>query len=435
MYAKAIIASKRDGQALSPEEIEQFVMGYVRGDVTDYQAAAWLMACFLRGLTENETLALTQVMARSGEQIDLSDVPPPTLDKHSTGGVGDKTSLILVPLLAAGGVHLAKMSGRGLGFTGGTVDKLESIPGYRTDLSKEEILQQVRQVGACLVGQSAGLVPADKKLYALRDATATVESIPLIASSIMSKKLAGGAQNILLDVKVGSGSFMTDLDRAMELAKTLVKIGQGAGRNTQAVLTDMSQPLGRMVGNALEVREAIEMLTPGLMGDPRLRTLCLQLAAHAFQMCGISPDLVQGCQRAEELLQSGAALARLRQIIAAQSGCPKVVDDPSLLPAAPCQAQVTAQQTGYVQSVDARKVAEVAAELGAGRQRKEDPVDHAVGIEVLKHVGDAVQAGEPVFVIHARDESRLESASVSLLEAIAVVANPVEPPPIILSTV
>lgn len=433
MNAKAIIAKKRDGHPLTHEEIERFVMGCVRGEVADYQAAAWLMACFLRGLNKTETLALTRAMANSGEQLDLSGVPPPTLDKHSTGGVGDKTSLILVPLLAAGGIHLAKMSGRGLGFTGGTVDKLESIPGYRTDLDTREILKQVQQIGGCLVGQSEGLVPADKKLYALRDATATVESIPLIASSIMSKKLAGGAQNILLDVKVGSGSFMSDFGRAMELAKTLVKIGRGAGRNTHAFLTDMSQPLGRMVGNALEVREAIQMLTPGMIGDPRLRTLCLQLAAHAFLMCGLCPDIVQGYQRAEDLLHSGAALAKLKQIVSAQGGDPRIVDDPYRLPTAPYQVPVAAQETGCVQSIDARKVAETAAALGAGRQRKEDPVDHAVGIEVLKHAGDQVQSGEPVFVIHARDESQVELAAASLLAAITTVPYPVESPSIILS--
>jgi pyrimidine-nucleoside phosphorylase len=435
MNAKAMIAKKRDGHALTREEMEQFVMGYVRGKVTDYQAAAWLMACFLQGLNEAETLALTEVMANSGERLDLSDVPPPTLDKHSTGGVGDKTSLILVPLLAAGGIHIAKMSGRGLGFTGGTVDKLESIPGYQTDLDTQAILRQVKQVGGCLVGQSEGLVPADKKLYALRDSTATVESIALIASSIMSKKLAGGAQNILLDVKMGSGSFMGDLEHAHELASTLVKIGQGAGRKTHALLTDMSQPLGRAVGNALEVREAIEVLTPGTRGDTRLRTLCLQLAAHAFVMCGISESLEAGGEHAEDLLSSGAALAKFRQIVLAQGGSPQVVDDPSLLPQAPHQVPVAARETGTIQSLDARKVAEAAAVLGAGRQKKEDPVDHAVGVEMLKQIGDRVQTGEPVFIIHAREESQVEAAAASLLKAIVTTAQPVTPPAMVIEVI
>jgi len=435
MSAKAIIAKKRDGHTLTREEMERFVMGYVRGEVADYQAAAWLMVCFLQGLNEAETFALTEVMANSGERLDLSDVPAPTLDKHSTGGVGDKTSLILVPLLAAGGIHLAKMSGRGLGFTGGTVDKLESIPGYRTDLDSRAILKQVKQVGGCLVGQSEGLVPADKKLYALRDATATVESIPLIASSIMSKKLAGGAQNILMDVKVGSGSFMGDLERARELAFTLVKIGQGAGRNTRALLTDMSQPLGRTVGNALEVREAVEMLTPGTGGDTRLRTLCLQLAAHAFFMCGISESLEAGMTHAEDLLSSGAALAKFRQIVSAQGGTPKVVDDPSLLPQAPHQVPVAARDTGTIQSLDARKVAEAAAVLGAGRQKKEDPVDHAVGVEVLKRIGDRVQIGEAVFIIHAREESQVEAAAASLLKGIVMIDKPVTPPAMVIEVI
>ncbi|MCS7065379.1 MAG: thymidine phosphorylase [Fimbriimonadales bacterium] len=429
---REIIAKKRDGGVLTREEIERIVMGYVRGELPDYQVAAWLMACFLRGLNEQETLALTEIMAQSGEQLDLSSVPPPTLDKHSTGGVGDKTSLVVVPLLASAGVFLAKMSGRGLGFTGGTVDKLESIPGYRTALTAQEMIEQVRRIGCCLTGQSEQLVPADKKLYALRDATATIESIPLIASSIMSKKLAGGARHLLLDVKVGAGAFMTTLEEARALARTLVAIGRGAGRKVAALLTDMSQPLGYMVGNALEVREAIETLTPGGRAHPRFRELCLRLAALGLRLCRLEPDEDAGYQRAQHLLDSGAALAKFRQMVEAQGGDPRVVDNPAQLPSAPVIHEIAAPSNGFVQAVHPRMIALAAVQLGAGRQKKEDPIDHAVGIELFKSVGDPVAHGEPILRVHARTEASLKAVLPALQQAVAISPHPVEPMPIVL---
>lgn len=427
-----LLAKKRDGGELSRAELEQIVMGYVRGVVPDYQVAAWLMACYLNGLSDAETLALTEIMAASGEQLDLSDIAAPTLDKHSTGGVGDKTSLVLVPLLAAGGLALAKMSGRGLGFTGGTVDKLESIPGYRTELTAQEMIAQVKRIGCCLAGQSASLAPADKLLYALRDATATVESIPLIAASIMSKKLAGGARHILLDVKVGTGAFMTTRERANALAQTLIRIGEGAGRRTHAVLTDMSQPLGYMVGNALEVREAIETLRPDGRAHPRFRELILYLAAQAFVLCGVEADLQAGRARAERLLQSGSALAKFQQMVEAQGGDPRVAENPNLLPQAPIVKEIVASQAGYVAQVHPRQVALACLQLGAGRQKKEDAIDHAVGVEVLKCVGDPLQAGEPLFRIHARTEAQLQQAQTTLEEAIGISDSPTQPVEVIL---
>ncbi len=427
-----LIAKKRDGGELSRAEIEQIVMGYVRGEAPDYQVAAWLMACYLNGLSDAETLALTEIMAASGEQLDLSGIGAPTLDKHSTGGVGDKTSLVLIPLLAAGGIALAKMSGRGLGFTGGTVDKLESIPGYRTELTAQEMIAQVKRIGCCLAGQSASLAPADKLLYALRDATATVESIPLIAASIMSKKLAGGAQHILLDVKVGAGAFMPTRERAETLAQTLIRIGEGAGRRTHAVLTDMSQPLGYTVGNALEVREAIETLHPDGRAHPRFRELILHLAAQAFTLCGLEPDLESGAARAERLLNSGDALRKFQQLVEAQGGDPRVVENPALLPQAPLVAEMPAPEMGYVAQVHPRQVALACLQLGAGRQKKEDTIDPAVGVEVLKAVGDPVQAGEPVFRIHARTEAQLQQAQATLREAIKITATPAPASPVVL---
>jgi len=420
-----LITKKRDGGELTRAEIEKIVLGYVRGEVPDYQVAAWLMACYLRGMSDAETLALTEIMAASGEQVDLSTIDAPTLDKHSTGGVGDKTSLVLVPMLAAGGIAIAKMSGRGLGFTGGTVDKLESIPGYRTELTAQEMLAQVKHIGCCLAGQSASLAPADKLLYALRDATATVESIPLIAASIMSKKLAGGAQHLLLDVKVGAGAFMTTRERAEQLAQMLVRIGTGAGRRTHAMLTDMSQPLGYTVGNALEVREAIETLRPDMPSHPRFEALVRALAGQAFALCGLEPDAVHGQARAERLLRNGDALEKFRQMVAAQGGEPRVVDDLSPLPRAPIVAEWVAPESGYVAEVDPRTVARATLQLGAGRQKKGDTIDPAVGVEVLKSVGDPVQAGEPVFCVHARTDASLQQALASLKHALRISQTPV----------
>lgn len=426
-----IIARKRDGFELSREEIAAIISGYVRGEVPDYQVAAWLMACFLRGLSEQEMFDLTEVIATSGQQLDLSEVPPPTVDKHSTGGVGDKTSLVVVPLLAAAGARIAKMSGRGLGFTGGTVDKLESIPGYRTALSPEEIVRQVKRIGCCLVGQTEGLAPADKKLYALRDVTATVESIPLIAASIMSKKLAGGAQTILLDVKVGSGAFMTDLEQARTLATALVAIGQRAGRRMVALLTDMNQPLGWAVGNALEVREAIQTLTPGAPSDPRFRELCLQLSAHALTACGLTETVETGLKQAEAVLDSGAALEKFRQMVEAQGGDPRVIDSPNLLPSAPLQVELLAPQSGWVKALDTKSIGWIAGELGAARKKKEDVIDPVVGFEIRKHIGERVEQGEPLLRVHARSEEEAQGALARLQSVYLFSEESVSPPPLL----
>ncbi len=434
MGVLSVIAKKRDGIELTRAELEQIVMGYVRGEVPDYQVAAWLMASFLRGLSDAETLALTEIMAQSGEQLNLSELPPPTLDKHSTGGVGDKTSLVVVPLLSAAGATIVKMSGRGLGFTGGTVDKLESIPGYRTALTASEMLAIARRIGCCLTGQSEQLVPADKKLYALRDATATIESIPLIAASIMSKKLAGGAHHILLDVKVGAGAFMTTRERAEALARTLIAIGTGAGRKVRALLTDMSQPLGYTVGNALEVREAIETLKPDGSAHPRFRELCLRLTATGLTLCGLNPDEESGYARAQQVLTSGAALEKFRQLVEAHGGDPRVVENPALLPTAPLVYDFIAPTDGFVHTLHPRRIAESALLLGAGRQKKEDAIDHAVGIEVLKSVGDAVQQGEPILRVHARTEAQVQTIIPLLQESVQIHPQPASPVPIVLAT-
>ncbi|GIV19828.1 MAG: thymidine phosphorylase [Armatimonadota bacterium] len=410
-----IIQKKRDGGELSQEELEAIVLGGLRGEVPDYQVAAWLMAVYFRGMTPNETTTLTSILQHSGQQLSLPSITKPTLDKHSTGGVGDKTSLVVVPLLAACGIAVPKMSGRGLGFTGGTVDKLESIPGLRTGFSVDEIRHLVEEVGACLVGQSPDLVPADKYLYALRDVTATVDCIPLIAASVMSKKLAGGAEYILLDVKTGSGAFMSRLPDALELAHALVEIGEMAGRHTLALVTDMSQPLGEAVGNALEVAEAIQVLQRKAgVASARFEILCIELAAHAMLLTGLEASLSQARQRARECLDGGDALQMFRRIVQAQGGDVRVLDDLSLLPQARVKLPVFASETGYIHSIDARRVGLLAVRLGAGRSRKEDTIDHAAGIRVLRHVGDHVDPSWPVAEVHAQDEQRAQEIAEEL---------------------
>ncbi|MGC8785293.1 MAG: thymidine phosphorylase [Armatimonadota bacterium] len=400
-----VIQKKRDGGELSKEELEALVLGGLRGEVPDYQVAAWLMAVYFRGMSPRETTTLTSILQHSGQQLHLPPLDKPTLDKHSTGGVGDKTSLVVVPMLAACGIAVPKMSGRGLGFTGGTVDKLESIPGFRTDFSADEIRRLLEEVGACLVGQSPDLVPADKYLYALRDVTATVDCIPLIAASVMSKKLAGGAQYILLDVKTGSGAFMPRLPDALELARTLVEIGTMAGRHTLALVTDMSQPLGEAVGNALEVAEAIQVLQRRAgVASARFEVLCIELVAHALLLIGLEAQLSEARRRARECLDNGSALEMFRRIVRAQGGDKRVIEDPSLLPQARVKLPVFVSYTGYIHAIDARRVGLLAVRLGAGRSRKEDTIDHAVGIRVLLHVGDHVDPSLPVAEVHAQDE-------------------------------
>jgi pyrimidine-nucleoside phosphorylase len=410
-----IIQKKRDGGELSREELEKLVLGGLRGEVPDYQVAAWLMAVYFRGMTPPETTTLTSILQHSGQQLHLPALGKPVLDKHSTGGVGDKTSLVVVPLLAACGVVVPKMSGRGLGFTGGTVDKLESIPGFRTDFCADDIRRLVEEVGACLVGQSPDMVPADKYLYALRDVTATVDCIPLIAASVMSKKLAGGAQYIVLDVKTGSGAFMPRLPDALELAHTLVEIGRMAGRRTLALVTDMSQPLGEAVGNALEVAEAIQVLQRRAgAASARFEILCIELAAHALLLVGAETQLSEARQRALGCLDSGDALQMFRRIVQAQGGDVNVLDNPSLLPQATVRLRVYLPQAGYIHAIDARQVGLLAVRMGAGRSRKEDTVDHAVGIRVLRHVGDHVEPSLPVAEVHARSEEQAEEIADEL---------------------
>jgi len=410
-----IILKKRTGLELTGEEIEFFINGYTAGEIPDYQAAALLMAIYFQGLTERETTALTLAMAASGEQADLRPIPGCKVDKHSTGGVGDKTTLVLIPLVAAAGVPVAKMSGRGLGHTGGTVDKLESIPGFRVALAPAEFIAQVRTVGAAVVAQTGNLAPADKKLYALRDVTATVDSIPLIASSVMSKKIAAGADAIVLDVKTGSGAFMRFTEDAFALARTMVAIGRRAGRNTVALVTDMDQPLGFAVGNSLEVHEAVETLAG--RGPEDLKQLCLALGGHMLTLAGAAPSPEAGRARLAGLLADGRALAKFREMIVAQGGDPRVLEKPDLLPRAARRETVRAEGVGYVTAIHAEMIGRAAMLLGAGRRTKEDRIDRAVGIVLHKKVGDRVEAGEPLATLHVNREEEMEAARRAVLEA------------------
>lgn len=412
-----IIEKKRDGGELTDAEIAFFVDDYVAGNIPDYQASALLMAIYLRGMTDAETTSLTMHMMRSGDVVDLSPIPGVTVDKHSTGGVGDKTSIALVPLLAAmapGKMFIAKMTGRGLGHTGGTIDKLESIPGFSCSVEANRFLQLVRDNGAAIIGQTGNLVPADKKLYALRDVTATVSSIPLIASSIMSKKLAAGADCILLDVKVGSGAFMKTVPDAVKLAQTMVTIGEGMGRRVQALVTNMDRPLGHAIGNALEVREVIETLRGN--GPEDLTREAVLLAATLLNMA-LGTPVTEGEQLARKKLASGAALAKLRELVTAQGGDLAYVDDPSLFDEARLALPIYASADGFVAHVDAEKVGIASAELGAGRLTLDDTIDPAAGITLLKNYGDAVQAGETVAVLHANDEAKLTAGKVTFEQA------------------
>ncbi|MFZ5626884.1 MAG: pyrimidine-nucleoside phosphorylase [Bacillota bacterium] len=418
MRAYDIIRKKRDGGELSQTEIEFMVQGYTSNEIPDYQMAAWAMAVFLRGMNARETADLTMVMVRSGDQVDLSGIAGIKVDKHSTGGVGDTTTLVLAPLVAAAGAPVAKMSGRGLGHTGGTLDKFESIPGFRVELNKEEFIRNVNTVGAAVVGQTGNLAPADKKLYALRDVTATVDSIPLIASSIMSKKIAAGADAIVLDVKTGSGAFMKTLEDSFALARAMVAIGQEVGRKTVAVITDMDQPLGRAIGNALEVKEAIETLQGG--GPADLRELCLTLGSHMVTLAGKAANPAEARARLEELLQNGQALAKFKEMVAAQGGDPRVIDQPELLPQAQKVIPLLAEQDGYVARIEAEELGIAATMLGAGRETKESKVDLAVGLVVNKKVGEAVAAGEPLVWLHVNEERRLAEVMAKVKAAFTI---------------
>jgi len=428
-----IIVKKKAGLALSAEEIDTIVQGCTRDQIPDYQVAAWLMAICWRGMNEEETANLTLSMARSGDLLDLHDIAPITVDKHSTGGVGDKTSLVLGPLVASCGLTMAKMSGRGLGFSGGTIDKLESIPGFRGELSLQEFREAARCVGLVITAQSLELAPADRKLYALRDVTGTVDSLPLIASSIMSKKLAAGSDCIVLDVKVGRGAFMPTLDQARALATAMVDIGRRAGRRVRAVLSNMDQPLGQAVGNALELVEAIRALRG--QGPADLVELCMQLGSLLLQMAGRAQDDAQARQMLQQRLESGAAWDKFRTFVIHQGGDPQAIEQPERLPQASLVEPLPSPQDGYIAAIDARQIAQACTDLGAGRANKGDLIDHAVGVVLQAKVGDRVARGQPLLVIHANDPQRLAQARDTLRESFQLTLEPVPRPPLILGVI
>lgn len=424
-----LIQRKRDGEELSAEEIRELALGYGRGDVPDYQMAAFCMAVYFRGMTAAETLALTDALVQSGETVDLSPLGRKVVDKHSTGGVGDKTSIALAPLVAACGVPFAKMSGRGLGHTGGTLDKLESIPGFSVDLEMDAFLRQVQDVGVAIIGQTAELVPADKDLYSLRDVTATVDIIPLIASSIMSKKIAGGADAIVLDVKVGDGAFMKTLETARELAEAMRELGVRAGREVVCELTDMDQPLGHAVGNALEIREAVATLRGE--GPEDFVELVVGAAAHFLALSDLGVDADEGRGRAEEVLADGSALAAYERWVRAQGG------DPALeaLPSAAVVRAAPAPRDGYVQAIAATQIGEAALRLGAGRVRKGDAIDHAVGLVCLAKRGDQVKVGSPLAEVHAATEDAADRAVSEITDAYRIGPEKPDARPIVLDVI
>ncbi|MGE5593743.1 MAG: pyrimidine-nucleoside phosphorylase [Betaproteobacteria bacterium] len=421
-----IILRKRRGEELSREEITFLVQGFTRGDIPDYQMAAWCMAVFFQGMNARETRDLTMAMTRSGETVDLSAIRGIKVDKHSTGGVGDKTTLVLAPLVAAAGVPVAKMSGRGLGHTGGTLDKLESIPGFRVDLSRDAFVRNVNTIGVAVVGQTAAVAPADKKLYALRDVTATVDSMPLIASSVCSKKLACGSDAIVFDVKAGSGAFMKSDEDAVALARLMVEIVEGAGRKAAAVVSDMSQPLGLAVGNALEVREAIDTLRGS--GPPDLVELCLTLGSLMLVLGGAAPDIDRAREVLSRLLENGSALAKFTEFVAAQGGDATVAERPEILPRAAHTAPVPSHAAGYVAAIDAERVGVAAMILGAGRRVKDEPIDPAAGLVVGRKIGQKVAAGEPLAVLHTNDPASIEEASRLVSSAYTISESPPSPP-------
>ena len=413
-----VIAKKRDGHPLSREEIELFVDGVTAGTLPDYQSSALLMAIVIRGMTPEETAWLTDAMVRSGDRVDLSDIPGIKVGKHSTGGVGDKVSIVLAPLAASCGVVVPKMSGRGLGHTGGTLDKLESIPGYRINLTIDEFKRVLRDVGTSIIGQTTSLAPADKKLYALRDVTATIPSIPLIAASIMSKKLAEGSNALVLDVKCGDGAFMKNVNDAQALAEAMVSIGGHAGVRTEAFLTDMEAPLGSTIGNALEIVETIDTLRGG--GSADLTAVVLRLSSRMLMLGGVESDAAAATARVAQALASGRALQTFARMVEAHGGDPRVVDDPSLLPAAPGRARFEASRAGFVARMKAEALGRASNELGAGRSAVGDPVDHAVGIVTLAKPGDRVERGQPLLELHHRDGRGLSAALALCGESISI---------------
>lgn len=424
------IEKKRDGEALSREEITTFIQGYHQGDIPDYQMAALAMAIYLRGMSFDETAALTEAMMNTGELLDTSGLSRPVSDKHSTGGIGDKVSLVLAPLAAACGLAVPMISGRGLGITGGTLDKLEAIPGYRTDLSEREFLKVVDEVGCSIIGQTKSLAPADKKLYALRDVTGTVPSIPLITASIMCKKMAEGLDSLVLDVKVGRGAFMKTREQAVELAQNMVRVGESMGKKVGALLTNMDIPLGHCVGNALEVRESVECLRGEVRGP--LWEVTRELTAAMLVLSGKAEDWESARETLEEALRSGKALEVFRRMVAAQGGETDVCDDPLALARADRVEPVPSVEGGHVADVNADAVGRAVLVLGGGRTRAEDGIDHAVGISGLVTPGQRVERGEPLYHLHANDTARLDKAKSLLRDAIRVSPDPVPNPNLIL---
>ena len=423
-----IIEKKRNGRELSKDEIEFFVKGYTDGTIPDYQASAFCMAVYFKGMTEKETVILTESMANSGDTVDLSMFGSLSADKHSTGGVGDKTSLIVAPIAASLGAKVAKMSGRGLGHTGGTVDKLESIPGYKTTLSEDEFLSQVEKTGIAIIGQSGNLTPADKKLYALRDVTATVDSIPLIVSSIMSKKIAAGSKNIVLDVKCGSGAFMKTLKDAEILANEMVKIGNGCGRNTAALITDMDRPLGSAVGNSLEVIEAVKVLKGEVEND--LKEVCLSLAAKLISLV-LSLSYEESLKRVTDALESGKAYCKMKEWISAQGGDAAFIDNTELFEKAEYSYEILSDSDGYISAMDTEKIGLSSVILGAGRSSKEDKIDFSAGIIIDKKTGDKIKKGEKIATLFTNNETSLQDAEKTYLSALTVSAEKPEEKPLI----
>ncbi|HET7521694.1 MAG TPA: pyrimidine-nucleoside phosphorylase [Bacillales bacterium] len=423
-----LIQKKRDGGRLSREEIQFIIHGFTKGDIPDYQMSAFAMAVYFKGMDDEEIAQLTLAMADSGDRIDLSPIEGLKVDKHSTGGVGDKTSLVVAPLAACAGVPVAKMSGRGLGHTGGTIDKLEAIEGFQTELSRAQFIENVNKNKLSLAGQSGNLAPADKKIYALRDVTATVDSIPLIASSIMSKKIASGADAIVLDVKTGSGAFMKSLQDAEALAKKMVEIGNHVGRKTVAVVSDMNQPLGYEVGNANEIKEAVEVLRGKKVSD--LRKLSLELASHMAVLAEVYPNDESAHRELEKKLDNGEAYEAFKAFVSSQGGNVAHIENPDQLPQAKYHIAVTAGQGGYVAKIDAESVGMAAMYLGAGRAAKDAPIDHSVGITLTKKIGDRVEKGETIAVLHSNEKQATESEE-KLNHAFSYSATPVEKPPMI----
>ncbi len=422
-----IILKKRNGERLNKEEINFMIEGYCKEEIPDYQMAAFLMAVFFKGMSPGEATDLTMAMADSGDRVDLSGIKGFKVDKHSTGGVGDTTTLILGPIVAAAGGKVAKMTGRGLGHTGGTIDKLESIPGFRTSLTMEEFTENVNKIGLALMGQTKELAPADKRIYALRDVTATVDSIPLIAGSILSKKLAAGSDGIVLDVKTGSGAFMVKYEDALALAEAMVAIGEGAGKIMVALITSMDEPLGQAIGNAIEVEEAINTLKG--KGPKDLEELCIELGANMLLISGVVKDLEEARGKLKEVIQNKMGLEKLKEMVKAQGGDPKAIDDPKLLPQCKEKIEVKSPKEGYIQKIDALSVGISSQVLGAGRQKKEDVIDSSVGVILKKKIGDGVKAGEPLAIFHTDgNKEKIENAKEKFLASYSIEKEKVEKP-------